>query len=215
VVLSFLDTPRPAARERAHGGRPLIEIARQPRFVIALASAMSAWGVMVLLMASTPIAMSMHQHAFSDSAFVIQWHIVGMFAPSFFTGHLIARYGLANIMLTGTLLQASAVAINLSGMDVWNFWASNFIQGMGWNFLFVGATTLLTTTYSDVERARVQGLNDMMVFGVAALASFGSGALNHLLGWQMVNVAVAPLILMVMVSNIWLRRVSAQTVAAQ
>ncbi len=205
AVLSRLNMPRPAARERATEGRPLLEIARQPQFMIALASAMMAWGVMVLLMASTPIAMHVHQLSFADTAFVIQWHIVGMFAPSFFTGWLIARFGVANIMLAGTLFQAAAVAINLGGMDVTNFWASNFIQGIGWNFLFIGGTTLLTGTYTHAERARAQGLNDLMVFGTAALASFASGVLHHFLGWQMVNLAVAPLILAVMAASFWLR----------
>ena len=215
AVLSRLNMPRPAAPERrAAQGRPLIEIARQPQYMIALASAMMAWGVMVLLMASTPIAMHVHQHSFGDTAFVIQWHIVGMFAPSFFTGWLIARIGVPNIMLIGTLFQACAVAVNLSGMDVTNFWASNFIQGVGWNFLFIGGTTLLTGTYTHAERAKAQGLNDLMVFGTAALASFGSGVLHHFLGWQMVNVAVAPLILAVMAASFWLRFRVVQVAAA-
>jgi MFS family permease len=210
TVLTQLKMPRPTTRERsAHQGRPLREIARQPRFVVAIASSMMAWGVMVLLMASTPLAMFASQHAFSDSALVIQWHIVGMYAPSFITGALIVRFGLANVMLTGTLLQVGAVAINLFGMEVWNFWASNLIQGIGWNFLFVGGSTLLTTTYTQAERAKVQGLNDLLVFGTAALAAFGSGALHQLLGWQTVNLAVAPLILLVMMANFWLRRMPA------
>jgi len=207
AVLSQLRIKRPTARERsADQGRPMGEIARQPRFIVAITSSMMTWGVMVLLMASTPLAMFVNHHEFSDSAFVIQWHIVGMFAPSFFTGALIARFGLANIMLTGALLQVSAVAINLLGLEVWNFWASNFVLGIGWNFLFVGATTLLTTTYAQAERAKVQGLNDLLVFGTAALASFGSGAMHHLLGWQIVNMAVAPLVLLMMASIFWLRR---------
>ena len=186
------------------------EIARQPRFLVAIMSSMMTWGLMVLLMASTPLAMQVNHHVFADSAFVIQWHIVGMFAPSFITGALILRFGLANIMLTGALLQVGAVAINLAGMEVWNFWASNFVLGIGWNFLFVGGTTLLTTTYTQAERAKVQGLNDLLVYGTAALASFGSGAMHHFLGWQTVNLAVAPLVLIVLASNFWLRRIPAQ-----
>jgi MFS family permease len=208
AVLSQLRMPRPTAKERsANQGRPMGEIARQPRFIVAIMSSMLTWGLMVLLMSSTPVAMFVNHHEFSDSALVIQWHIVGMFAPSFFTGWLIARYGLANIMLIGGLLQVSAVGINLAGMEVWNFWASNFVLGIGWNFLFVGGTTLLTTTYTSAERAKVQGVNDLLVFGTAALASFGSGAMHHLLGWQTVNLSVAPLVLLVLLSNIWLRRI--------
>ncbi len=209
AVLSQLRMKRPTAGERsADQGRPMAEIARQPRFVVAILSATMTWGLMVLLMASTPLAMLVNHHEFSDSAFVIQWHIVGMFAPSFFTGALIVRFGLANIMLTGALLQISAVGINLLGMEVWNFWASNFVLGIGWNFLFVGATTLLTTTYTQAERAKAQGMNDLLVFGTAALASFGSGAMHHLLGWQTVNMAVAPMVLLVIFANIWLRHIS-------
>jgi MFS family permease len=211
AVLSRLKMPRPTVHERSAGqGRPMSEIARQPRFLVAIMSSMMTWGLMVLLMASTPLAMLANHHVFSDSAFVIQWHIVGMFAPSFFTGALILRFGLANIMLTGALLQVGAVAINLVGMEVWNFWASNFVLGIGWNFLFVGGTTLLTTTYTQAERAKVQGLNDLLVYGTAALASFGSGAMHHFLGWQTVNMAVAPLVLIVLASNFWLRQIPAQ-----
>lgn len=208
AVLSQLRMPRPTVHERSGDqGRPLAEIARQPRFIVAIMSSMLTWGLMVLLMSSTPVAMFVNHHEFADSAFVIQWHIVGMFAPSFFTGWLIARFGLANIMLVGGLLQVSAVGINLIGMEVWNFWASNFVLGIGWNFLFVGGTMLLTTTYAPAERAKVQGVNDLLVYGTAALASFGSGAMHHLLGWQVVNMSVAPLVLLVLLSNIWLRRI--------
>lgn len=206
LALSRLDMPRPtAAAARLDSGRPLAAIVRQPRYVIALTSSMIGWGVMVLMMASTPIAMQAHAHVFDDTAFVIQWHLIGMFAPSFFTGHLIARYGLANVMLAGAALQGIAVMINLSGVEVWNFWAANCIQGMGWNFLFVGGTTLLAGTYAREERAKAQGFNDLMVFGVAAVASFASGALHHLVGWQMVNMTVIPMIALVVAVNLWLR----------
>ena len=205
LVLSRLDLPRPTRDERQARGRPLAEIASQPRYLIALCSAMVGWGCMVFLMSATPLAMLACNHSFAATALVIQWHLVGMYAPSFVTGHLISRFGLPNIMLAGVALQVCAAAINISGIEVWNFWTANFILGIGWNFLFVGGTTLLTSTYTPAERARAQGLNDMLVFAVAALASFASGALHHLIGWQMVNLAVIPLVLLVLAANLWLR----------
>ena len=205
AVLSNLRIPRPSAAERTARGRPLIEIVAQPRYLIALACSMVGWGVMVLMMSSTPLAMQFCNLGFDDTAFVIQWHVVGMYAPSFFTGHLIRRFGLANILFLGAVLQASAVASNLAGIEVWNFWAANFLQGIGWNFLFVGGSTLLTTTYRTEERARAQGLHDLLTMGVAAVAAFSSGALHHLVGWQTVNLAVIPMIVCVVAATLWLR----------
>ncbi len=205
AVLANLRIPRPSVAERTAQGRPLLVIITQPRYLIALACSMVGWGVMVLMMSATPIAMQACNHAFDDTAFVIQWHVVGMYAPSFFTGHLIRRFGLANILLMGAVLQAAAVTANLSGIEVWNFWAANLLQGMGWNFLFVGGSTLLTTTYRTEERARAQGVHDLLTMAVAAVASFSSGALHHLVGWQIVNFTVIPLIVCVLAANLWLR----------
>ena len=205
AVISNLRIPLPSVAERTAPGRPLLEIVAQPRYLIALVCSMVGWGVMVLIMSSTPLAMQVSNHGFNDTAFVIQWHVVGMYAPSFFTGHLIRRFGLANILLMGAMLQAGAVATNIVGIEVWNFWVANFLQGIGWNFLFVGGSTLLTTTYRPEERARAQGMHDLLTMGVAAVAAFSSGALHHLVGWQTVNVAVIPLIVCVLAANLWLR----------
>lgn len=213
AVLSNLRIPKPSLEEQSKPGRPLIEIVAQPRYLIAVACSMVGWGVMVLIMSSTPLAMQACNHGFGDTAFVIQWHVVGMYAPSFFTGHLIRRYGLANILLMGAVLQAGAVATNLYDIEVWNFWVANFLQGIGWNFLFVGGSTLLTTTYRPEERARAQGLHDLMTMAVAAVAAFGSGALHHLVGWQIVNIAVIPLIVCVIAANLWLRYAPAPVAA--
>ena len=209
AVISNLRIPRPSAEERTARGRPLLEIVAQPRYLIALACSMVGWGVMVLMMSSTPLAMQVHDYGIVSTAFVIQWHVVGMYAPSFFTGHLIRRFGLANILLMGAVLQAGAVATNLAGIEVWNFWASNLLQGMGWNFLFVGGSTLLTTTYRPEERAHAQGAHDLLTMGVAAVAAFGSGALHHLVGWQVVNFTVIPMIVCVLAAILWLRRAPA------
>ena len=201
----LLLTPKPAAVSRSKEGRPLGVIARQPAYLAAVASAMVGYGVMNFIMIATPLAMHGYAHAFSDTAFVIQWHIFGMFIPSFFTGHLIRLFGTANIMLTGILLLGLCVAINFVGTTVTHFWSALVLLGLGWNFLFVGATTLLTETYAPGERAKAQALNDFIVFGTVTLTSFSSGAVQHALGWQTVNIAVIPFLVLVGVANLWLR----------
>ena len=205
AVLSNLRFPLPTVEERTAPGRPLLEIIAQPHYLIALVCSMVGWGVMILLMSSTPLAMQVCNLGFNDTAFVIQWHVVGMYAPSFFTGHLIRRFGLPKILFMGAVLQAAAITVNLTGIEVWNFLAANLLVGMGWNFLFVGGSTLLTTTYRVEERARAQGVHDLLTMGVAAIAAFGSGALHYLVGWQFVNIAVIPLIVCVLVANLWIR----------
>jgi len=202
---SLLQIPKPAVADRSKGGRPLNVIARQPAYLVAVASAMVGYGVMNFIMIATPLAMHGYAHAFSDTAFVIQWHILGMFVPSFFTGHLIRRFGTANIMLTGILLLGLCVSINFVGKTVAHFWSALVLLGLGWNFLFVGATTLLTETYAPGEKAKAQALNDFIVFGTVTLTSFSSGAVQHALGWQTINILVIPFLVLVGVANLWLR----------
>jgi MFS family permease len=186
----------PPERGEAHGpARPLGRIARQPLFVVALTAGAVGYGAMVLVMTATPLAMHARAHSFADTAFVIQWHVLGMFAPSFFTGYLITRFGVLNIMLAGALMNLVCVITNLTGTDVTHFWLALFLLGAGWNFMFIGATTLLTTTYTPGEKAKAQALNDFTVFSVVAVASLSSGALLHYLGWRAVNLAVLPLLL--------------------
>jgi predicted MFS family arabinose efflux permease len=204
-LASFLRIPKPAAVLRSPGGRPLSVIARQPAYLVAVASAMVGYGIMNFIMIATPLAMKGYAHAFSDTAFVIQWHVFGMFVPSFFTGHLIRRFGTSNIMLTGILLLGLCVWINFTGTTVTHFWGALILLGLGWNFLFVGATTLLTETYSLVEKAKAQALNDFLVFGTVTLTSFSSGAVQHTLGWQTINLAVIPFLALVIIANLWLR----------
>jgi MFS family permease len=144
-------------------------------------------------------------HAFEDTAFVIQWHALGMYAPSFVTGHLIHRFGVLNVILAGALLIVACIAINLSGEAVTHFWIALCILGIGWNFVFVGATTLLTRTHTPAERAKVQSFNDFLVFGSVTLASFSSGALLHAFGWAAVNIGVAPLVAATIVAVVWLK----------
>jgi MFS family permease len=204
-LASFLRIPKPAAVSMSQGGRPLSVIARQPAYLVAVASAMVGYGVMNFIMIATPLAMQGYAHAFSDTAFVIQWHVFGMFIPSFFTGHLIRRFGPSNIMLTGILLLGLCVWINFIGTTVAHFWGALLLLGLGWNFLFVGATTLLTETYTLNEKAKAQALNDFLVFGTVTLTSFSSGAVQHALGWQIINIAVIPFLVLVGIANLWLR----------
>ncbi|CAB1080136.1 hypothetical protein JY97_11895 [Alkalispirochaeta odontotermitis] len=202
---SLLQIPKPAAAARSTSGRPLSIIAGQPAYLVAVASAMVGYGIMNFIMIATPLAMHGYAHAFSDTAFVIQWHILGMFVPSFFTGHLIRRFGTTNIILTGILLLGLCVWINFSGTTVTHFWSALVLLGLGWNFLFVGATTLLTETYAPEEKAKAQALNDFIVFGTVTLTSFSSGAVQHALGWQTINLAVIPFLVLVTIANLWLR----------
>ena len=201
----FMRIPKPVPVLRAQSGRPLAAIARQPAYLVAAAGAMVGYGVMNFIMIATPLAMQGYAHPFSDTAFVIQWHVFGMFVPSFFTGHLIKRFGTSNIMLTGILLLGLCVWINFTGTTVTHFWGALLLLGLGWNFLFVGATTLLTETYSLNEKAKAQALNDFFVFGTVTLTSFSSGAVQHALGWETVNMAVIPFLIIMIIANIWLR----------
>ena len=196
--------PRPVAREFRQNTRPMPLIARQPAFIVAVASAAIGYAVMVLLMTATPLEMTHQQHAFSEVAFVIQWHVLGMFVPSFFTGHLINRFGAQRIILSGACLMILCILLNFSGSTVTHFWAALLLLGVGWNFMFIGGTSLLTETYKPEESAKSQALNDFVVFSAAACASFSAGALLHLLGWKLVNYAVVPLILLALALHLWL-----------
>lgn len=204
-IAFFLSMPKPGATTRSTGGRPLTEIARQPAYFVAVASAMVGYGVMNFIMIATPLAMHDYAHPFSDTAFVIQWHVFGMFVPSFFTGHLIRKFGTANIMLAGVVLLGLCVGINFTGTTVIHFWSSLIFLGLGWNFLFVGATTQLTDTYSSNEKAKAQALNDFIVFGTVTLTSFSSGAVQNILGWTTINMAVIPFLILIALANFWLR----------
>jgi MFS family permease len=193
ALLQFIRIPRPAIPDFL-GGRPLGQIVRQPRFIVAVLSGIAAYSTMSLLMTATPLAMIACAHPFEAAALVIQWHALGMFAPSFVTGHLIARFGVLRVMTTGAILLAVAVAIDLAGVTVAHFWLGLTLMGIGWNFLFVGATTLLAGAHAPEERAKTQAANDFLVFGLVSVASFSSGALLANFGWTMVNLAVLPLI---------------------
>jgi MFS family permease len=200
AILSRIRVPPLSAAEQAASGRPLAEIARQPKYIVAVLSGAISYGVMNFLMTSTPIAMRGCGHPFGDAAFVISSHVVAMFAPSFLTGPLIRRAGVIPVMLAGAALNIASVAMAISGLAVANFWWSMVLLGVGWNFLYIGATTLLTETYRPEERAKAQGANETAIFAMMALSSFSSGMIVTNAGWESVNYAATPLIAIVIVA---------------
>ena len=175
------------------GGRALSVLMRQPVFIVAATTGALSYGVMNLLMAATPIAMQQCGLPFSDAAFVLEWHVIGMFAPGFFTGHLIKRFGALLIMGLGALLYALCIAVALSGTDLHRFWLALLLLGVGWNFLFTGSTTLSLQTYSSEEKDRAQGALNFFVFATLALSSLASGVLVTTSGWAWLNYgSIAP-----------------------
>jgi len=186
AFLRFPPTPAPVAG--ADRGRPLSVIVRQPVFIVATAGAALGFGVMNLLMAATPLAMQVCGFAFDDAALVLEWHVIGMFAPGFFTGHLIARFGVLTIMGVGVVLNIACILVALSGVDLHQFLIALFLLGVGWNFLFTGSTTLSLQAYRPEEKNRAQAAINFCVFATMALTSFASGALVTTQGWQWLNI---------------------------
>jgi MFS family permease len=187
AVMALVEFPPLAAKSEAGTGRPLAEIMRQPVFIVAAAAGALGYGVMNLLMAATPIAMQHCALPFSDAAFVLQWHVIGMFAPGFFTGHLIKRYGALPIMGIGVALMFACIGVALTGQELDKFLVALFLLGLGWNFLFTGSTTLAVQSFTPAEKDKAQGALNFFVFAVMALSSFASGALVTTQGWQMLN----------------------------
>ena len=190
----------------AAAGRPLAELARQPAFSVAIIAAALGYGVMNLLMAATPIAMQQCKHPFESAALVLEWHVLGMFVPSFFTGNLIKRFGALPVMGVGAVLYALCVAVALSGVDLMEFLVALFALGVGWNFLYTGGTTLFTQTYRPEEKNRAQGVMDTCVFWTMALSSFSSGALITTQGWTWLNLGSLVPIAVVSLALLWLAR---------
>jgi MFS family permease len=193
-LLADLSPAKTTAAGPQGAGRPLSEIARQPRFIVAVTCAIASFAMMSLVMTAAPLAMIAHGHSQTNAALGIQWHVIAMYVPSFVTGSLIARFGKEKIVATGLALLLICAAIALTGADIAHFWATLVILGVGWNFGFVGATAMLTETYRPEEAARAQGLNDFLLFGFVALASAGSGGVFAVAGWNAVNLVVFPVV---------------------
>jgi MFS family permease len=196
VLVSTIEfTPAPAKSESA-GGRPLAEIMRQPVFIVAAGAGALGFGVMNLLMAATPIAMQQCGLAFASAALVLEWHVIGMFAPGFFTGHLIKRFGALPVMGAGVVLNLGCIAVALSGVELRQFTVALFLLGVGWNFLFTGSTTLSLSAYAPEERDRAQAALNFFVMATLAVTSLASGVLVTTQGWTWLNLgSLAPVAL--------------------
>jgi MFS family permease len=184
----------------------MAEIMRQPVFAVACAGAALGYGVMNLLMAATPLAMQQCNLPFSDVALVLEWHVIGMFAPGFFTGHLIKRFGTLPIMGVGVVLNLLCIGIALTGVDLHQFVAALFLLGIGWNFLFTGSTTLALDAYRPEEKDRAQAAINFCVFALTALTSFASGALVTSSGWTVLNLGSLVPIALTGGALLWLAR---------
>jgi MFS family permease len=212
AIMAFLRfPPLPPKKAGASTGRPLSVIMRQPVFIVATAGAALGYGVMNLLMAATPLAMQVCGFEFDDAALVLEWHVIGMFAPGFFTGHLIKRFGVLTIMGVGVALNVLCVAIALSGVNLHQFLIALFLLGVGWNFLFTGSTTLSLQAYAPEEKDRAQGAINFFVFATMAVTSFASGALVTTQGWAWLNIGSLLPLAMTGAALLWLAAVRVKT----
>ena len=202
-VLMFVNIPKPPPRSAVGDGRPLSEIAREPRFIVAVACGVAAYSMMNLVMTSAPLAMVMCNHSITDATLGLQWHVLGMYAPSFITGALITRFGLERITGLGFALIIVAAGIGIAGISLWHFWIGLALLGVGWNFAFIGATTMVTHCHRPNERNKVQAFNDFLVFGSMAIGSFSSGQLLASFGWATVNEVVFPVVLAASALLLW------------
>lgn len=205
IIVSFVGFAKPTKPSSEDSPRPFKEIYKQAKFIVAVLCGMIGFGVMSYVMTATPLAMKHHHHDFTQTSFVIQWHVFAMFAPSFFTGNLCKRFGILNVMLVGALFGFICIVANLSGTNVIHFWLGLFFLGLSWNFLFIGATSLLTQCYQPSEAAKVQGFNDFCVFTTVTIASLTAGVFQHHLGWEFVNYASLPALAIAAISLIYLK----------
>ena len=204
VLVQFVRIPLPPAYVTQAGGRPLREIVVQPAFIVAVLSGMVAYGVMNFIMVATPFAVEDCGLGADATPGVIRLHALGMFAPAFFTGHLINKFGVRRVLVAGALTLAGAIGVDLAGVTLAHFWIGLFLLGLGWNCLFVGGSTLLTQTYRPEERSKMQGINDFFVFGTVACTSFSSGWVYGGYGWSVANAAGIPLIAISLFAIAWL-----------
>jgi predicted MFS family arabinose efflux permease len=204
LILTRLKIPRLPPQRQVTGGRPLAEIAATPRFIVAVACGVAGYATMNLVMTSAPLAMVGCGHSVTNATLGIQWHVLAMYGPSFFTGSLILRFGLERVVTVGLLLILASAAIGLTGTTIAHFWSGLVLLGVGWNFAFVGATTMVTQCHRPEERNKVQAFNDFLVFGAMAIGSFSSGQILAMLGWSAVNGVVVPVIATAATLLVWL-----------
>ncbi len=212
AVLSQVDIPKPV--KVPGGGRPLREIVSQPRFIVAAICGVVSYSLMNLVMTAAPLAMKLCGHALTDSNLAIQWHVIAMYGPSFFTGSLIARFGTTRVVAAGLALTGIAGLVALSGITVWHFWIALILLGVGWNFGFIGASAMVVECHRPEERNRVQSFNDFLVFGTMAVGSFSSGHVLTTYGWEWVNVIVFPPVLCGLALLAWRARQTRHTMPA-
>lgn len=205
AILSRLQIPRAKEDEAKTPPRALGTIMAQPMFIVAVTLSAVGYGVMSLLMTATPLAMGFGGHPYSSAATVISWHVIAMFAPSLVTGSLIVRFGLLSVVLAGVVIMFACVAVALAGITVAHFWLALVLLGLGWNFMYVGGTTLLTDAYRPSEKAKTQGMHDFLVFGVTIVSSFSSGLLLKSDGWQMLNYVAIPFLVIAGLACVWMK----------
>jgi predicted MFS family arabinose efflux permease len=204
LVQSRVHVPPPPPAATDGGGRPLSVIIRQPVFIVAVLAGGLGYGLMNLLMVATPLAMSFCSHPYSTAAMVIEWHVIGMYGPGFFTGSLIRRFGVLKVIAGGIVLIAACVGVALHGTTVAHFTVALVLLGIGWNFMYTGGTTLLTESCRPNEKARTQGANDFFILATMGISSFSSGALLSAAGWETMNLGALPVLLAVAGAVAWL-----------
>lgn len=214
VALFFLNPSNLANQESAAAtdtGRPLLKIVMQPRFLVAVFCGTSAYGLMSFVMTGAPLAMQHHGHSEVHATLGIQWHVMAMFAPSFFTGHLIAKFGKETIVSVGMFILIACGLVALAGLDLVHFWGSLILLGIGWNFGFIGATSMVTDTYAPEEKNKAQGANDFIIFGSVAFASLMSGKALNAYGWDLLNWIIFPVSILALTSLLWLKYQSSKS----
>ncbi|NEZ60301.1 MFS transporter [Adonisia turfae] len=206
LLLLGLQIPSMTSAHHTQNTRTLAEIMRQPKFLVATLGSTVSFSVMAFVMTATPLAMAAATYSFEQTASVIQWHVLGMFAPSLVTGWLIKRFGTLQIIVTGTVLNLACMGLNLSGTSFWHFTIALLLLGLGWNFMYVGSTTLLTETHTPEEKGKVQAIHDFIMFSFVALATFLAGPIFHRFDWELLNQMSWPLVLLTLLVVLWLQQ---------
>ena len=214
IALLFLNPSNLGNKEQLDSkttGRSLLDIIKQPRFLVAVFCGTSAYGLMSFVMTGAPLAMVHHGHSVEDSTLGIQWHVMAMFAPSFFTGNLIIKFGKEKVVATGLLILMVCGVVALAGLQLMHFWGSLILLGVGWNFGFIGATSMVTDTYRPEEKNKAQGANDFIIFGSVAFASLMSGQTFNAYGWDFLNWIIFPVAGLALLALFWLQTQKAQS----